>query len=63
MHLEVKKQDIKFYFNILIQYKAIEVITFSNFFDSAHLSTFKGWLTTFVQCIAQIKINSDLLEF
>jgi hypothetical protein len=42
MHLGVKKQIPKFYPDILIHHKDIQVLIISNFSDSAHLFTAEG---------------------
>jgi hypothetical protein len=43
MHLSVKKQNPKFYFDILIHHKDIQVLITCNFSDSANLFTATGW--------------------
>ncbi len=45
IHLGMKKQNLKFYFDIFIRHKYTRsrVVIFPKFFDSAHLFTVTGW--------------------
>jgi hypothetical protein len=47
---------------IFIHHEDIRVLKFSDFLDSAHF-VYSYKLTIFVQCIAQIRWNPDMLNF
>ncbi len=62
IRLGVQKPNIKFYFDIFIRHKDIEVWIFSDFFlQCAFVYGYR--LTILLECIAKIIRNSDLLEF